>query len=121
MTNKITPQQAFEAAKVLWPDTVRIEKRGQGALIYVNDTDYVATAFPATIDWPSGVDRWPMPEPKWRNARMPEDYGKQARFSDGHGTHDYLLSGLLPSGEHRYVDSHGVRWRYCQVRDEVSP
>lgn len=117
MSNRITPQQAFEHLTALWPDTAEIRKHNHGDTLLIAE-DGLPDRLQLKIDWPEGVDRWPMPELKWRDARMPEDYGKAARFSNGSGTHDEKFYGMLPSGEHRYIDQNGIAWRHCQVRDE---
>lgn len=73
----ITPQQAFEAARVLWPGVAFI-RRGRHAWS-LKHGDFVDVL----IDWPVGVTQWPMPLPEWRDAKFPEDFGKVARFKNG--------------------------------------
>lgn len=118
MSEKLTPQRAYEAAKLLWPDTKFIKRVDSLGFVYVNETDYIAARIERTIDWPEGVTRWPMPETKWRAAKMPDDYGKPARFSNGGATHDGVFCGMLHSGAHRFIDQDGIAWRYCQVIDD---
>jgi hypothetical protein len=69
------------------------------------------------IDW-GDLTRYPPEEPQevWRDAVMPQDWGKPARFNDAR---DHLwtnceLAGQLSSG--KFVDDDGVNWDYCQVR-----
>lgn len=122
MTDKITPQQAYEAVKVLWPEAVFI-RRGDGASYWI-DVHYsqginrlIAASF---VDWPEGVHRWPMPEPKWRDATFPGDYGKPARFRDAVDETwiESKLCGFNMTYSLYYSESNSM-WRYCQVRDDL--
>jgi hypothetical protein len=113
----ITPQQAFEALRVLCPELKAIERtRGNMRVSWAfvdHDAEY------AKIDWPEGVDRWPMPEPKWREPLMPQDFGKKARFGDGHQWPKIsLLCGKAENSDFRWLDNDGSRWSCCQVQDE---
>lgn len=116
--NKITPQQAFEAAKTLWPNAQSVRNDLDRISVYNGKTWHQCGD--AKVEWPKGVDRWPpLPEPKWRDARMPEDYGKEARFRDG--TEDWVEGRLCGQcdGDFRWVKHSGTGWKQCQVRDEA--
>jgi hypothetical protein len=115
----ITPQQAFEALRVLCPELKAIERtRGNmrvGWAFVDHDAEYVR------IDWPEGVDRWPMPEPKWRDATI-EDLAleREARF--GYDTDEWTnghIGGYKKLGTcHWLLLEAGVWFERCQVIDE---
>jgi len=56
----MSPQEAFEAARKLWPRCEAIRRSGSGAYLYFNKTDYIAARADCAIGWPVGVDRWPI-------------------------------------------------------------
>jgi hypothetical protein len=113
----ITPQQAYEAAKVLWPDTSHIRRASSTiGFIYSNRTDYIAASV-QPIDW-GDTDQYPLPEPEWVDAVMPDDWGKEARF--GHDKKEWspgMISGYsaLPDRSFRWWSGFSV-YKFCQVR-----
>jgi hypothetical protein len=128
MTKTITPQDALVHFQALWPWASNLHKGrsvGEVVLRGENPGD-VTRLYSQAIDWPEGVDRWPPPEPDWRDAVMPQDWGKDARFRDDLDD-DWFEEGLTLGGFARdnevlpYVDSDGNGWAYCQVRVEPEP
>lgn len=115
---KITPEQAFNAAKVLWPNLAKIQWQVSGVIVRFDDSGIV-TVHGSQIDWPEGVTQWPMPE-KWRDAKMPEDWGKAARFRDTGLTWRIgrTIAGLAANLTGPWIDSNGAHWMHCQVRDD---
>jgi hypothetical protein len=106
----ITPKQAYEAAKVLWPDVERIEQAST-RWILKGHTQSVQ------IDW-GDTDQYPPPEPEWVDAVMPDDWGKEARFGDD--KKEWLpgmISGYsaLPDRSFRWWSGFSV-YKFCQVR-----
>jgi hypothetical protein len=65
----ITPKQAFEAAKVLWPEVRRIERNGEDGWLVVG-------ANRGNIDW-GDTDQYPLPEPEWVDAVFPMTLGSK--------------------------------------------
>jgi len=105
----ITPKQAYEAAKVLWPSIVTIKKWKDVGWT----SDAPARVWDQVIDW-GDTDQYPLPEPEWVDAVFPDDVGKQGRFSDNQKSwHEDKLLGRFENG--RWLNSMGG-WRYCQVR-----
>ena len=102
----ITPQQAYEAAKVLWPDLTLIKKfNGDGCTVPVKS--------PFEIDW-GDIDQYPLPEPEWVDAVFPQDVGKPCRISiDGRNWRETTICG-------RWTDGIWItEWtadKFCQVR-----
>ena len=69
----ITPQQAFEAIKVLNPEIVTLHpKHPQWESDHWVHGNGLRVSFRCSvgIDWPEGVTQWPMPEKKWRKATV---------------------------------------------------
>jgi hypothetical protein len=56
----ITPQQAYEAAKLLWPGVRFVRK----SLNYGGKDFYVEGNLRTEIDW-GDTDQYPLPEPEW--------------------------------------------------------
>lgn len=119
---KITPQQAFEAAKILWPNCSHITKGGMYGFIYQNNTDYIGSRI--EIDWPEGIDHWP--QPAWRDATI-QDFvdEREARFSESELTSErnpkQFFVGHI-SGHSRETGRwqrarFGDWYPYCQVRE----
>lgn len=123
MSKKISPQQAFEAAKVFWPELTGIAKSEFGFCYTMADN----RGTPATVDWPEGVDCWPMPElvKKWRDATI-QDFldEREARFGyeKGEWFLEGRISGYKRGGDCHWQSSHqGVWFSLCQVLDGASP
>jgi len=104
----ITPKQAFEAAKVLWPDTRSLTRYGKNECIFHG-------SMTVDIDW-GDTDQYPLPEPEWVDAVFPDDVGKEGRFSnDGKRWVPGLVCGRWPSG---LWIGYSTQWVKCQVRKE---
>lgn len=115
MVTKITPQQAFEAAKVLHPSTTHIGRAGDTGWYALGPSER------AEVDWLSGVDRWPMPEPKWRDATI-EDFlaEREARFSDdGRDWHESTIAGISRTNEYAFESASEAWWKFCQCKAEA--
>lgn len=122
----LTPKEAFEAVKKLWPEATRIIQskgrywRAPGICVSIEySIDHAAG-----IDWGTTTE-YPLPEPKWRDAR-PEDVKAdrlEARFKN---TQDRdwktcFLAGYsnLATRGRMFESSHGTWFDECQVRDEA--
>jgi hypothetical protein len=106
----ITPKQAYEAAKVLWPGMEKLEEAA-GSFTVTGDIQRVS------IDW-GDTDQYPLPEPEWVDAVMPGDWGKEARFGDD--KKEWLpgmISGysVLPDRSFCWWSGFSV-YKFCQVR-----
>jgi hypothetical protein len=114
----ITPQQAYEAAKVLWPETSSLQKHALGwyAMQIHADGRYSAITYGSgvAIDW-GDTDQYPPPEPEWVDAVFPDDVGKQGRFrndSDESWVHGQIRGQWEGA---KWIARCHV-WRFCQVR-----
>jgi hypothetical protein len=110
----ITPKQAYEAAKVLWPETSHIRRASSTiGFIYSNRTDYIAASV-QPINW-GDTDQYPLPEPEWVDAVFPQDVGKEGRFrndSDESWVHGQIRGQWEGA---KWIARCHV-WRFCQVR-----
>ena len=98
---KLTPQQAWEHVKALWPNAPRILKYKSDQFIIDSSSREV------NIDWPPGVDRWPPPEPKYREPTM-ADVGKMVEVRYNERQH-WIPRKLI------YVLREGFRLRFTTV------
>jgi len=102
----ITPKQAYEAAKVLWPGMEKLEEAA-GSFTVTGDIQRVS------IDW-GDTDQYPLPEPEWVDAVFPDDVGKEGRFSkDSKTWHKSTICGRRQNG---LWIGYASQWRFCQVR-----
>ena len=102
----ITPKQAYEAAKVLWPETRSITKYDEDDCIFHGPMS-------VTIDW-GDTDQYPPPEPEWVDAVFPQDVGKEGRLSNNKDAWTYeMIRGRNMYGD--WICDSGLR-RNCQVR-----
>jgi hypothetical protein len=115
--SNLTPAEAFEHAKALWPaiQSIRRYHETEDSLGWVV-VGFILQRFDAKIDWPADVDRWPPPEPEWREPTM-TDVGKMVEFCN------YKGFGSVIHGKLIYIrdctDFH-PRFVYAQgLRDEV--
>jgi hypothetical protein len=105
----ITPQQAYEAAKVLWPSIVTIKKWKDVGWT----SDAPARVWDQVIDW-GDTDQYPLPEPEWVDAVFPDDVGKEGRLSNNKDAWTYeMIRGRNMYGD--WICDSGLR-RNCQVR-----
>jgi hypothetical protein len=103
----ITPKQAYEAAKVLWPGTRSITKYDEDDCIFHGPMS-------VSIDW-GDTDQYPLPEPEWVDAVFPDDVGKQGRFrndSDESWVHGQIRGQWEGA---KWIARCHV-WKFCQVR-----
>jgi hypothetical protein len=117
----ITPQQAYEAAKVLWPGATRVLRKGSTGFIYFGGDTYIAAEIANRIEWPKGVDQWPAPEPKWRDATFDDLIAERpARFAYGFDRWiEDRIGGYKKTGVCRWLAfDTGVWYERCQVIDE---
>jgi hypothetical protein len=117
----ITPKEALEAIQVLWPGTTSLQKHALGwyAMEIRADGRYSAITYGSgvPIDW-GDTDQYPLPEPEWVDAVMPDDWGKDARFGDD--KKEWLpgmISGysVLPDRSFCWWSGFSV-YKFCQVR-----
>ena len=134
----ISPQQAFEAAKVLWPSCKKIDRVGVDGWVIDSGTGIPSKA---SVLWPENTKSWPVIETKWIPANpnsFPYEYGRKARFYD---KKDYefpncvdikdpyysTVCGCVPSienGKYKWISENGVSWKYCDIavtEDDVPP
>jgi len=105
----ITPQQAYEAAKVLWPSIVTIKKWKDVGWT----SDAPARVWDQVIDW-GDTDQYPLPEPEWVDAVFPDDVGKEGRLSNNKDAWTCeMIRGRNMYGD--WICDSGLR-RNCQVR-----
>lgn len=116
----ITPKQAFEAIKILHPETHRITaytKRTQWLHQWFSTGSFSLFSISVDIDW-GDTDQYPLPEPEWVDAVMPYDWGKDARFGDDKTQWaEGMISGYstLPDRSFRWWSGFSV-YKFCQVR-----
>lgn len=116
---KRPPHDAWERLLGLfyWLDEIRKSVHEGCSDVRIKGVNYT---LPFEIDWPKGVDRWPMPKPEWQRAEFPRDFDKSVRFSNNCQDWNYgRLRGWL--GEDyidSWIDGKGEGWIECQVRVE---
>jgi len=129
----ISPQQAFDAIKVLRPNVDRIASNIVDSVrifdgLWVHDGLWMQWNT-TNIEWPEGVTQWPIPEPKWR-VPTDEDALKRPRcrvrdFGDrGWSKIDESeLIGVSTEKAAKFFVRHEngkiFRWRYCEIMAEV--
>lgn len=102
MSEKITPEQAWQHVKALWPDAIGLSRDEFGAsLLFRNRSNGLSVS----IDWPEGMDRYPPAEPTYREPTQ-ADVGKMVEVRDHHSqrwqTHELLA--ILPTVyQYRYI------------------
>jgi hypothetical protein len=108
----ITPKQAYEAAKVLWPDATKVQKRSDMTSMFCQN-GRVSLIIDAKIDW-GDTDQYPPPEPEWVDAVFPDDVGKQGRVSNNREAwYEGMIRGRNEGG---YWMVRNTTWKLCQVR-----
>lgn len=121
----ITPKEAFDAIKVLWPGTITITKSERSDLVRVlsADEEPYRKALGDWIDW-GNTSAYPAPEPKWRDAK-PEDLRypfRVARFRDlsDEPWLTHKLHGITDTKFRAwpYLAGNGSFYSLCQVVDE---
>ena len=128
----ISPQQAFDAVKVLDSRWVAIERSGPGLMRAMNESGLGVCSFSAPdLEWPDGVTQWPPPEPKWR---VPTDEDAKSRpmcrVRDGDEmpwvdsrTCDFVLVAVAEKqSAFAIYNKSGFLfsvWKYCEIKAEV--
>lgn len=118
----LTPKEAFEAVKKLWPKVAKIVRKADTMWEGVEENGSYgpmgSTGEP--VNWDNTTE-YPVPAPKWRDA-CPEDLTwpfKEARFRDNNTEWTLgQLAGYFPSISYPWADKSSATWRKCQVRDE---
>jgi len=114
---KLTPQEAFEHVKALWPDTVSIRLHNHGNTLLI-DNQSLLMHLELKFDWPPGITEWP-PQPKWEEPVLPDDWGKLCELS-----HDSItwqtekLAGftkLNDRDERLWRNTEGRWFKYCRI------
>lgn len=125
MEKKYTPAEVLAAARVLFPDVVKIER-------LTSDYNYsmkcetkrscASLAYP-NIDW-QGLDSYEEPKP-WRPAEWPKDWGKMARFGNSEldlmmmDACNSVLIGKHIDRTHQWIaESKPGAFKHAWVRDE---
>jgi hypothetical protein len=65
MSETITPQEAFFAAKLLWGAREIFKHDNAKVLMYRERGDLLIKNIDHKIDWPKGVEVWPQPKKEW--------------------------------------------------------
>ena len=114
--SKLTPQQAWEHVKALWPNAPRILKYKGDQFIIDSSSREV------NIDWPEGVDRWPPLEPKYREPTM-ADVGKMVEVRQNpqqEWKHRNLI--YISNAKSKFITLCDGRdpweWTYARIKDE---
>lgn len=114
---KLTPAEAWEHVKALWPKATHIAKEGSSFGLRWSKALGESPEGLVSIDWPSGMDRYPPIEKPRRPARMPEDWNKPAWFRNR--LSKTCREGLKLSGMRRegkvWIDSFGDEWDIAEV------
>jgi hypothetical protein len=114
--SKLTPQQAWEHIKSVWPNATHVCRYGEHGLTL----SYMANA--AKIDWPEGVDRWPPPEPKYREPTM-ADVGKMVEVRQNQ-SQEWKPRTLIyiSNTEIKFItlcdDRNPWEWKFARIKDE---
>ena len=121
--SKLTPEQAWEHIKALCDDPDFMEYGGNGTYVHAQDgTTFDLVIEPGIIDW-GDLTRYP-PKEEWRDAVMPQDWGKpcRAKLSDENwGACEYgVLVGHSVKENRFIIEKDGsipIRCKNdCQVR-----
>jgi hypothetical protein len=119
----LTPEQLYVHAKALWPKTTHVSFDEKGLLRHSPNFNG-SFSIGATVDW-GDLTQWPQPEPveQWRDAVMPQDWGKPCRFKlhdDYKEWGEGEITGFIPREKMWYVFTPERRWnvKVCQVRVE---
>jgi hypothetical protein len=77
---RLTPQQAWEHVRALWPSATHIRQVNGGQCEIEGKGGY-QTFTDKVIDW-CDLTQWPPPEPaeQWEDAEFPRDCGKNCRY-----------------------------------------
>lgn len=109
MSKQLTPAEAFEHVKALWPSVRVIYITQNGSMAREHGGHEKSPIF--TIDWPDGVTEWP-PQPKWETPVLLTDLGKECEFSAD--SEEWFVDILV--GVRKYKDGY-LKWegaRYLQ-------
>ena len=125
----ITPQQAFDAIRVLYPNAKSLhdELNSGGAYFWNDGVENHRFQCEAEIDWPEGVAEWPVPVVKWRTAAVDDVNPRnpvpcRARDSTQREWHqEYVLLGVDDRSAYPFTakgnGSQSSSWKYCEVID----
>jgi hypothetical protein len=120
----LTPQQAWEHAKALFPLTSIIRKVDNSAWCFFTEpisNHEFSYYIGGNVNWPPGADRWPPPEPKYREPTM-ADVGKMVEVRDNTNTVWNGKGKLLHrTGDNFVVLStagFGSNWMHARIKDE---
>lgn len=107
--SKLSPEQAWQHVKALWPDAEYIRKGCQklstDGVYRGRDIDSFIPLHHCEIDWPDGMTRYPPPEPQHREPWQ-DDVGKMVEVRDRKEQpwKKQMLLAILPSKcEYRYI------------------
>jgi hypothetical protein len=122
--SKLTPQQAFEHAKTLFPLAKYVRKVDHSVWVWFVEpisSHEFSYYIGGNVNWPPGVDRWPPPEPKYREPTM-ADVGKMVEVRDFASSQWTKPARLLHRGETNFVvlseAGFGSNWTYARIKDE---
>lgn len=117
--SKLTPEQAWQHVKALYKDADGIEQgsSNQETVVRMGQYQRPLTLYRMNeIDWPEGMDRYPPPEPQYREPTQ-ADVGKmvEVRYNDVSDWSERMLIAILPSHyPRRFLCQSDVHWQsYC--------
>lgn len=126
----ITPQQAFEAVRVLRPDVYMILRCVSNTIVISepNGVNYIWRV--ANVEWPENVTQWPIPERKWivpndEHARSRPVCRVRYRLDQKWLEKQTLVFVKDTKCDEFYKfvaydkDGYAGRWKYCEIQEEV--
>jgi hypothetical protein len=120
--SKLDLKTAWEHVKALFPDATHMTRDQDYWFCWIPKGPRIVTNFVGNnIAWPDNVDRWPPPEPRWREPTM-ADVGKMVEVRDNTNTGWNGKGKLLHrTGDNFVVLStagFGSNWMYARIKDE---
>jgi hypothetical protein len=120
--SKLDLKTAWEHVKALFPDATYMTRDQDYWFCWIPKGSGIVTNFVGhNIAWPDNVDRWPPPEPRWREPTM-ADVGKMVEVRDFATSQWTRPVRLLHRGESNFVvlseAGFGSNWTYARIKDE---
>ena len=109
----ITPKQAYEAAKILWPEATKVQKRSDMTSMFCQN-GRVCLVIDAKIDW-GDTTQYPLPEPEWVDAVFPDDVGREGRVRND-SDESWVYGQIRGQFEGAKWITRCHVWKFCQVR-----
>jgi hypothetical protein len=115
----VSPQEAFKAVKILWPEAIRIvpQRNAHGAVVHLRDDTYCLNG--VDVEWGKGIYQYPPAPEEWSDVVFPDDIGRAVRFRllTNPAWHDAVLVGKDVEGNWVVDSVYGfIACRVCRVR-----